>query len=365
MKIKKTLVLDLNEAVSKAKSSLSEHETVIVTKSGKYYGTLDSQSVAFHGAKDLSNVKCDSVSLKPPVLAQSSSLTDQVESFLAGNFHSIPVVSSTQEPLGVVTRVGVVEELVGQNVVPNESVSTFMSTPVYSVSEKEPISKAKQIMKDKNLRKLLVLDSKGFPFGFIWASDISHTANQNSSGGFLDKGERTKFDLDSLLVRDFVRPGASTVSKTASLIDAASKMIKNQHSEVVVLDGNAPSGVLSSLDLFRLLNESSKETLDVQVSGAEPGDSSYLVQKVESACSRFAQTLNIKRVTAHVKYDKSTVELKLHAETGSMGMVSISEQKPTFAECADAATTELHTLLRKEKDQRKVKPRSVKREPVE
>lgn len=365
MKIKKTLVLDLNESVSRAKSSLSEHEPVIVTKSGKYYGTIDSQSVAFHGVKDLSNVKCDSVSLKPPVLSESSSLVDQVDSFLSGNFHSIPVVSATSEPVGVVTRVGVVEELISQNVVPTELVSSFMSSPIYSVTEKDTVAKAKQLMKEKNLRKLLVLDSKGFPFGFIWASDIAPSSNVNSSGGQFDRGERTKFDLDALLVVDFVRPGISTVSEKNTLVDAATKMVKNQHSEVVVLSGTSPVGVLSSLDLFKLLTESAKDSLDILVSGAKPQDVDYLRSKIEHACSRFVKSLNVKKVTAHVKYDKSTVELKIHVETGEAGMVSISEQKSTFSEVVDVATGELNTLLRKEKDQKKTKPRAVRREPVQ
>ncbi|MBI5223935.1 CBS domain-containing protein [Candidatus Micrarchaeota archaeon] len=359
MKIRQTLVLDCNEVLSKATAKLNDHETVILVKDGKYYGTLDSQSVAFHGVRDATKVKCDSIALKPPVIAESASLVQHVDAFLLGNYHFLPVVSNTDAPVGVIGRADVLTEIVNEGVLPAKSLMELVSSPVWSISEKEKVSKAKAIMKEKNTHKLLVTNDKGYPRGLLWASDFATASMNRSSGGKMDRSAEIA-DIDQLNVEQVTRMGIHSVLDTVSLEQAADKMIKSNASELIIVSSsNKPVGILSALDIFKSLSADKPAKLSINISGLgkeNMGYHQFIIDTVEHAVSRFAATLNVKNVQVHVKEDKSVFEVSLHLETNE-GKISLHEEAPELKEAVAAACAELATLLRKKKDSRKEKPR--------
>ena len=69
MEIKKTLILDSSEPVSKALPHLDEFPAVIITKNGKYYGIIDHRSVS-SAIKDPNNTKCETVVVRPPTMLE-------------------------------------------------------------------------------------------------------------------------------------------------------------------------------------------------------------------------------------------------------------------------------------------------------
>ena len=359
MEIKKTLVVESSEPLSKAAAHLDESGAVIVTKDGKYYGTINRESL-MHGFNDLGSVKCEHAVIKTPTLTSRADLMEQMDAFLNGHYRAIPVIDEQQRPVGVTSRVDLLKDLYGMKMTPNSAVADLMNAPVYTVDEKETIAKAKGIMKDKGVKRLVVLGQNGFAVGVISEFEIAHyLSGSNLKSGKMNR--ETTIDLEGAKLSSFLRSDLSQVEESTSVTEAINKMIRNGTSEVVVVSSKKPVGVLSSLDIFKAIKESRKGGLQIVVSGLSKdssGQMEHITSRIGHVVEKFGKTLDIRSASVHVKEGKSSFAVNLNVET-TEGNVMIKHERPTLTEAVDEIAKELDTIFRKKKEMRKVKPRSV------
>lgn len=357
MEIKKTLVLEAGEPASKAMSHLDECPAVIVTKNGKYYGIIDHRNIA-SGMRNPANVKCETVIAKPPVLRTSAGVMERVNAFLLGHFKALPVVEENDTPIGITTRVELLEDIQKDRIVPKENVSELMSAPVFSIDEAETLAKAKKMMNVNRMARLVVT-SRGYPVGVVSAVDISSWATGRSMAAGRKDRKGSDISADDMPISAFLRPDISAVEQDASLDDAIRKMIEKKVSAVIVTSGRKAVGVLSALDVFKKIQELAREAPEITVSGLDEdtiGHYPHIQERLGRVLDKFGASFNIRNPAVHVKEQKSAFVINIYLETDE-GRVSLKGERGTLKETIDELAVELEKVLRKKKEMRRSKPR--------
>ena len=92
---------------------------------------------------------------------------------IAENPRGYAIALDGGQPAGMVTEQDVVKKVVAEGLDPSETkVSQVMSSPLITVDLEEELMKAAEIMKNKNVRKLPVVQD-GIIYGVITARDIT------------------------------------------------------------------------------------------------------------------------------------------------------------------------------------------------
>jgi PAS domain S-box-containing protein len=85
---------------------------------------------------------------------------------------AIVVLSSTGEPIGIVTDQDLRDRVLAARQLATEPISTIMSTPLVSVGDRTLLFEAARIMQDRNLQHLVVTDEHGGALGILTAAEI-------------------------------------------------------------------------------------------------------------------------------------------------------------------------------------------------
>jgi predicted transcriptional regulator/ribosome-associated translation inhibitor RaiA len=359
MEIKRTLILDSSDSLSKALPQLDMMPAVIVTKGGKYFGIIDHRSIS-QGMRVPQNVKCESAVLKPPVLTEESDIMQRVDAFLLGHYKALPVCDREESPLGVTTRIELLKELVVESLIPQVSVSDLMSSPAYTIEGESSVGKAKNALKDKKTKRLVVT-SKGNIVGVVSAFDIGvWSAKPNLlSGGRKDIRQGEQINIDDMMISQFLRPDITRIPEGASLEEAARRMIDKGVSSVVVVSGKKPLGVLAAVDIFKKIKEMSDEGMQITISGLDQDSMSHYAHirnRIGHALEKFGKSFSIRNCSVHVKEGKSTFVVSVYFDL-DRGHVSLKREKDSLRETVDEVAAELVGVLRKKKELRSVKPR--------
>ncbi|MFH0736964.1 MAG: CBS domain-containing protein [Candidatus Micrarchaeota archaeon] len=360
MEIKHTMVLDGSDSLSKALSELDVSPAVIVTKNGKYFGIIDHRSLS-PGIRNPENVKCETVIAKPPILLENAGLMERVEAFLVGHFRALPVVDERKAPLGVTTRVELLKEMLVESMVPKVDITSVMSTPVFTIDENQTIADAKGILKENKAHRLIVM-RKGKLIGTASTFDVGGwSARQNLPGGRKDIKHSEPINVDTMCISSFLRPDMTIVEKGCSLDDAVRKMIDKQVSHVVIVSDSRPLGVVSATDIFRIIQAQSQEAFPIQISGLGEENAPQFDRiqlKLGRVFERFGRSMNVRNCSFHVKEGKSTYALNVFFDTDE-GHVSLKLERGDLKEAIDEMANEVNEVLRKKKEMRRQKPRTV------
>lgn len=359
MEIKRTVVLDSNDSISKALSFLDEMPAVIVTKNGRYYGVIDHRSLG-NKIRLPQNMKCESAVTRPPVLPEGADLMERVDAFLLGHFKALPVLDPEEAPLGITTRVELIKEMIVESLIPKMEVEALMSSPVYTIGENESIGTAKRMLKERKVHRLVVTRG-GNLVGVVSTYDIGAW---QAKGNLLEAGKKDikpgeQFNTDDMPISSFLRPDVTMVDEGTMVEAAARRMVSKQVSAVIVMAGKRPAGVLSSMDIFKKVQEMAGEGVGIQISGLKGENLRYrdrIKEKIGNVLERFGRTFNIRNASVHVKEGKTTFVVNAYFDIDK-GHVSIREERKGLKETIDEVASEVNNMLRKKKETRKPKPR--------
>jgi predicted transcriptional regulator/ribosome-associated translation inhibitor RaiA len=361
MEIKRTLVLDSSEYISKALSQLDEMPAVIVTKNGRYYGVIDHRSLG-NNMRLPKNTKCESAVVKPPVLPEDADLMERVEAFLVGHFKALPVIDENDKPVGITTRVELLKEMMGERLLPSIDVSDLMSSPAFMINEDDTIGAAKRMMRDKRARRLIVTRNS-ILVGVVSAYDLSaFTAKPNLfEGGRKDIRNSQEIKIDQMKISNFLRPDVTLVSEGEPLESAVKRMVSKEVSHIIVVSGKKPVGVISALDVFRKVQEEAQKGMPMQISGLGEDDMDqydHIRERIGRSVEKFGKTFSIRNLSVHVKKGKSAYCINVYFDL-EKGHVSVREEMKGLKETIDKVAGEITKILRKKKEMRKMKPRVI------
>jgi predicted transcriptional regulator len=141
-------------------------------------------------------------------------------------------------------------------------VSDIMAPRLVTVSSHSSMGEAADVLCEKRISGVPVVDNRGNCIGILSASDFVHSkAEEAEVGQDYDSAlSRRRFLLNDAashdLVRNHMTPRVKTVDMGVSVLDAARCLCDNHIHRLLVVDGeNQPVGILTTLDLISLFVE--------------------------------------------------------------------------------------------------------------
>ncbi len=355
MDIKKTLILDVSDPLSKALTGvLDTGIAVIVTRSGRYYGIIDDRNLKLFHVQNPSKVKCDKAVVKPPVLYTSTGILERVDAFLLGHFKALPVVNEKKKPLGLTTRVELLQDMLKNKLMLKVGVKELMNSPVYTIDYKKTVGEAKLKMKRYRARRLVVT-RMGRPIGTFSTFDLTVEAMKPKRKQKMPMVISSRSGYDDKILNDLYRPDLTTVQSDSTVEDAARRMIRKQVSSVVVMSGKKPVGVLSALDIFKAIKGIVEERMQIEISGLNDETVMYrdlIRENVQKVTERFGDSYGIRRVNVHVKKGKSVYAINILLE-GNRERFNIRTEGPSVRDTINMAAAELRKRLARKKHMKK------------
>ncbi len=149
------------------------------------------------------------------------------------------LVMDNGQPVGVISVSDIVTSISERAITQREIVADVMSDVFLACREMTPIPSAARAMTSSGWRSVLVVDSTGRPLGVVSGLDLLPFCDLDGGCG-------------CATVAEVMHP-ALTIHMTATLQEAAKKMIENHHHRLIVVDPKEPDtiplGIVSSYDI--------------------------------------------------------------------------------------------------------------------
>jgi CBS domain-containing membrane protein len=127
-------------------------------------------------------------------------------------------------------------------------VENVMSTDVFTLGRNDKLSVADDLMKQRRIRHIPVLNSNGVLCGILTQRDLFRGILLRSLG----YGSRAEQKLlDSLSIKDAMHDEVLTISPESTLSDAADLMLSNKVGCLPVVDGEQLVGMISEADFVK------------------------------------------------------------------------------------------------------------------
>jgi CBS domain-containing protein len=144
-----------------------------------------------------------------------------------------------------------------KNSLTNLKVGDVMASRLVTVSGHSSMGEAADLLCEKRISGVPVVDDRGTCVGILSASDFVHSKAEEAevAHGYDTSPSRYQFPHDDSpyhdLVRNHMTPRVKTVDVECSVVDAARCLCDNHiHRLVVVNKQNEPIGILTTLDLI-------------------------------------------------------------------------------------------------------------------
>lgn len=148
------------------------------------------------------------------------------------------LVTEGGKPVGMLSISDFVAGLAKQVPPKRETVADVMSDAMLACRDKTPVTAAARAMTEAGWRSVVVVDARGRPLGVVSGLDLLACCEEKECG--------------DVTVAHVMHP-ALTIHMSASLREAAEKMIRHHHHRLIVVDTDQsdamPLGVISSFDI--------------------------------------------------------------------------------------------------------------------
>lgn len=130
-------------------------------------------------------------------------------------------------------------------------VRDWMTSPAFRVTAETSLSDARDLMRDKEIRRLPVVDGKQKVVGIITIGDIREASPSDASS--LSVWEMN-YLWDKLKVKKVMTKSPSTIGADAPLLDVAEVMLEHKIGGVPVIEADGTlCGIITESDIFRML----------------------------------------------------------------------------------------------------------------
>ena len=218
------------------------------------------------------------------------------------------------------------------------AVKDFMTKRVVYVSPETTVAAAADIMREKGLRRLPVIEHDKL-VGLITEGTMAEASPSKATSLSIYE---MNYLLNKTKVGDIMIKNVLTVSKYASLEDAIYIMLQNKIGVLPVVDNDQISGIITDKDVFRAFLEiSGYGQAGIRI-GLEVPDTPRVLEKIANLIA--SENLNIERTIVAPKND-AVLRVELQVE----GEIGIEQLKKVFVE-AGFTVTEIAETEAKELD---------------
>jgi len=267
------LRVDENEPISKfiGRIASAGKDTALVFDGKNFLGIVSKRQIARRSV-NVSKAKVSNVLESAPILSLNDSIFSIAESMYSSGARILPVEENGKVS-GIVSSVSVIRQIKNFPELRNLKAKDIASFDMVVLDEKESIGKALSVMKQKNVKKIPVTDSKKKLVGIVrfedimlsylkWASDRSDVFR--SEGGASHTNEK-----ESILetpISNLISSSVSMVEENTAISDLIDG-ITREDSCVVVGKNGFPAGIITHKDLlsgFLKLQKSLSEKRNIQ-----------------------------------------------------------------------------------------------------
>jgi CBS domain-containing protein len=131
-----------------------------------------------------------------------------------------------------------------------DTVAQWMSQPAISAPETMTLPVARQLMRERRVRRLPVVDATGQLVGIVTEGDI----NRVSDSHVTDVRDYNMYHrVADLPIRDIMTREVVTVAPDMPIIDVARRLLDHRIGGVPVVQEGQIVGVITESDLFRMI----------------------------------------------------------------------------------------------------------------
>ncbi len=278
IKIKKSFVseaifVDYREHVLSLINPINTHGAVIVGRSKKVIGILDSRSLERDIQRTViqKNTIVGKLARNMPSLNEKSSILDAIDYMHKLPSKALPY-SSKGKIIGIVKRSVILNAILSLGLMKEVKANNIMTIDMVSIDKGATISKAVSLMKKHHINRLIVTDSdKGM--GIITNHDI--TSNAMPGMGRLPKFKTKKTKPTDVLVNELTITKPIIISYNDEVDKAIRDMIKNNTSSVIVERNKKWVGIMTVYDIFEYILLDKKQDTNIHLSGFDETTEEY------------------------------------------------------------------------------------------
>ena len=212
------------------------------------------------------------------------------------------------------------------------AVKDFMTKRVVYVSPETTVAVAADIMREKGLRRLPVIEHDKL-VGLVTEGTMAEASPSKATSLSIYE---MNYLLNKTKVGDIMIKNVLTVSKYASLEDAIYIMLQNKVGVLPVVDNDQISGIITDKDVFRAFLEiSGYGQAGIRI-GLEVPDTPRVLEKIANLIA--SENLNIERTNGAPKND-TVLRVELQVE----GEIGIEQLKKVFVEAGFTVTEIVET----------------------
>ena len=343
---------------------------VAVEHDGEFKGAISYRELIRHAQYNPGSSKLEKVIHNPPEFEASDSLVEvaklRIESgrklLVALEGDKLKGLIADQEFLDVSGRIKEFENYSTRNLASNDLIEVF---------EEDPLDKARNLMLDKNISRLPVLDSEGELTGIIRSTDllkmIVPQESQSDSGsgprsfdGDLE-GSGEKESMSNITVDQVMNTTPVTNEGFGPANEAVEMMQKREQTDVIVTDDSYPEAIVTVKDFVDYIRDQGQHNMVlVNLVGLEVEEEKAAVHDKIATQLRGSLGRKVEKpeeVSMHFKKsDKDgnkhryEVIAKFYSE---FGITTATVEDWDLMSVVDQALDEINVQVRKENEKRK------------
>lgn len=343
---------------------------VAVEHDGEFKGAISYRELIRHAQYNPGSSKLEKVIHRPPEFEASDSLVDvaklRIESgrklLVALEGDKLKGLIADQEFLDVSGRIKEFE---------NYSTRNLASTDLIEVFKEDPLDKARNLMLDKNISRLPVLDSEGELAGIIRSTDllkmIVPKESQSDSGsgprsfeGDLE-GSGEKESMSSITVDQVMNTTPVTEEGFGPANEIVELMQKRDQTDVIVTDNSYPEAIVTVKDFVDYIRDQGQQNMVlVNLVGLEVEEEKAAVHdkiatQLRGSLGRKVEkpeelSMHFKKSDKDGNKHRYEVIAKFYSE---FGITTATVEDWDLMTVVDQALDEINVQVRKENEKRK------------
>ncbi|MFZ3077851.1 MAG: CBS domain-containing protein [Candidatus Aenigmatarchaeota archaeon] len=305
---KNVLTLGPKDTVSKFIGLMEQHRVheVPIVDGKKFLGIVHYKTIASKRFSDPSKEKLETLIEKIQALGEDNTLEEAADMIFKAGFRAIPVCSG-----GSVTGIISVFDLLNAFSKRQEFRETS-AEGIMSASEvigiDSDIGKARVLMREKNISRLPVVDAEGKLRGVVATFDLLKTIKPSEKMTWYSMAAE-KETIMGVQISAIMNDEPLTAEKKTRLSDIADMMIKYKNTGAVIVENDAPIGVVTTRDMLEFyLSKREKKGAYVQITGLGNEDEMVAAaadSMIRDSLQKISSLLPVQFLFLHVKkYDK-------------------------------------------------------------
>lgn len=219
-----------------------------------------------------SSVTIESLMQRPLTLPHDARIDEAISKLQEPQSHCILILREDGRLLGVFREEDVLNKIIGQEITGEEPISHYIEKEIFTQNTDAEVSEVIDIMGQRGLRYLPIIDENGFPKGIFSIRELIYFISENTEvvdGRFQAKVEGTFGDSESAIVEVLNLPISFPLSryghndvirmKTSDTVDHALNLFRDgSQSAGLMYKAGKLSGLFRLRDLpFRVLHQHS------------------------------------------------------------------------------------------------------------